>query len=303
MTWTRERLYMLSAQVQENTGAPAQALATDGIEILQWFPGLQSLYGLTLQGQLYAWGASSAMPLHSDQQGPVSHMQQLPVPAPVKTISTGMSHALALNMEGQLWTWGANGAGQLGTGNLQAQVGPQRLKSHWRWVAIAAGVSHSLALDTHGQLWGWGSNHQHQLSAQWSESYILQPQKVAQPAGLQFVSVHAGLHLSAAVTEEGDIWVWGINSLGQLGQGHTQRMKGMQRIQDLPSVRQLSIGHTHMLALDNTGIVWAWGDNRHGTCQGVQVNARAQMRPHAVSMPSAFSQPSPHAAPDTLATV
>ena len=65
----------------------------------------------------------------------------------------------------------------------------------------------------------------------------------------------AGLHHSAAVGEDGSLFVWGTNYHGQLGTGDTDRRLAPTRVAGLPApVRQVAAGDIH------TGIVTEAGD-------------------------------------------
>ena len=70
-----------------------------------------------------------------------------------------------------------------------------------------------------------------------------------------FGTAAAGLHHSAAVGEDGSLFVWGTNYHGQLGTGDTDRRLVPTRVAGLPApVRQVAAGSQH------TGIVTEAGD-------------------------------------------
>lgn len=54
----------------------------------------------------------------------------------------------------------------------------------------------------------------------------------------------------------------GWNARGTLGLGHRQPVNKPQRVPGLAGVhiRQAAIGGWHVLALDDSGQVWAWGE-------------------------------------------
>ncbi|KAK7817374.1 e3 isg15--protein ligase herc6 [Quercus suber] len=87
--------------------------------------------------------------------------------------------------------------------------------------SVAAGHYHSLALTSQAQLWAWGRNNEAQLGRgsldprdSWNE-----PKRVE---GLDKVNVCAAFAsgvVSAAIGDDGSLWVWGKSKRGQLGLG------------------------------------------------------------------------------------
>ena len=67
----------------------------------------------------------------------------------------------------------------------------------------------------------------------------------------------------AAVPAPNNLWAWGDNSSGQLGNGNNDSNIPVQ-IRNLNEVVSLAAGDTHVLALKSDGTVWAWGTNFNG---------------------------------------
>ena len=74
------------------------------------------------------------------------------------------------------------------------------------------------------------------------------------PAPVPVASISAGNGLSMAITDDGDLWVWGRNDLGQLGDGtrtnHLTPVKIMNDIVAVSSSRTIipfSINHTSVI--------------------------------------------------------
>lgn len=86
---------------------------------------------------------------------------------------------------------------------------------------VAAGHYHSLALTSQGHVWAWGRNTESQLGrgALSPRETWNKPQKVE---GLDKVMVQAAFAsgvMSAAIGDDGALWVWGKSKRGQLGLG------------------------------------------------------------------------------------
>ncbi|KAF3970077.1 hypothetical protein CMV_006185 [Castanea mollissima] len=130
--------------------------------------------------------------------------------------------------------------------------------------SVAAGHYHSLALTSQAQLWAWGRNNEAQLGRgsldprdSWNE-----PKRVE---GLDKVNVCAAFAsgvVSAAIGDDGSLWVWGKSKRGQLGLG-----KGIieavvpSRVETLSGekIAKVSFGWGHALALTEDGKLFGWG--------------------------------------------
>jgi hypothetical protein len=91
--------------------------------------------------------------------------------------------------------------------------------------------------------------------------------------------IAAGTFHSCALSLAGEVWCWGDNSAGQLGQGHTDPVGGAARVVGLEQVVEIdavasrgwlcdfpdTIESKTTCALRESGEVWCWGNN-FGVC-------------------------------------
>ena len=86
-----------------------------------------------------------------------------------------------------------------------------------RITGVAAGGHHSLALDSGGGVWAWGANGAGQLgNAQNIQQHG--PTRAVFPDGTpRIVTITAGGAFNLAVDANHDVWSWGANGSGQLG--------------------------------------------------------------------------------------
>jgi alpha-tubulin suppressor-like RCC1 family protein len=78
--------------------------------------------------------------------------------------------------------------------------------------------------------------------------------------------VSGGYGHSLAINNAGELYSWGLNSNGQLGDGtKTNRISPTRVGQDSDWV-DVACGDYHSLALKNNGAVYAWGKNTLGQC-------------------------------------
>jgi alpha-tubulin suppressor-like RCC1 family protein len=96
-------------------------------------------------------------------------------------------------------------------------------------IAISAGNHHVLALDNQGCVWAWGKNEFGQLGIGESEAgpgkkkeTPVKVKKVQSTDLTGIIYIDAGFEHSLAIDKDGQIWVWGCNTSGELGLGHKQ---------------------------------------------------------------------------------
>jgi hypothetical protein len=63
---------------------------------------------------------------------------------------------------------------------------------------------------------------------------------------------------------KGEVWAWGWNDDGQLGDGTNTSSNTPLQVSGLSDVQAVAGGDFHSLALKNDGTVWAWGANGDG---------------------------------------
>eukprot|EP00249_Psilotum_nudum_P009285 c21833_g1_i3 orf=289-1521(+) len=164
--------------------------------------------------------------------------------------------------------WGNGDHGRLGLASTVSHWEPRLCNSlqDRDLVAVSCGGAHTLFLTATGQVFATGLNDCGQLGISLETPYVTEPREVA---GLPVCAhIAAGYHHSAAISDDGEVFVWGDNSHGQLGLG-----KGARRIQCRPcsieslkglSLKAVAFGSEHSLALTDDGKVLSWGTGKHG---------------------------------------
>lgn len=132
-------------------------------------------------------------------------------------------------------------------------------------VHIAAGGDHNLAVGVDGEVFAWGSNVDGQLGTGDQTDWTT-PVVAALPSGEKAREVAAGTSFSLAVTDSGNLYAWGTNTDGQLGQGTTAIAREPKKIPFPASSKivRAAAGTSHVLAVTDVGDVYAWGARDNG---------------------------------------
>jgi alpha-tubulin suppressor-like RCC1 family protein len=182
--------------------------------------------------------------------------------SPIQTDAAGTA-----GLPGTAWAWGANGLGQLGNGTLVGRSLPYAvsLPAGTTVTAIASGWNHNLALASSGQVLSWGYNSTGQLG-NGTVTDSTTPVAVSLPSGTTITAIAGGGGHSLALTSTGQVFAWGLNNYGQLGNGTTTNSSTPVAV-SLPmgtTVTAIAAGGFHNLALTSTGRVLAWGSGGSG---------------------------------------
>jgi len=77
-------------------------------------------------------------------------------------------------------------------------------------------------------------------------------------------SIASGAYHTLAVAQNGTLWSWGYNSVGQLGNGNTTNQLNPVQIGTDANWSKVSAGYYHSFAIKTDGTLWAWGNNSNG---------------------------------------
>ena len=173
---------------------------------------------ITEGGELFLWGCNSSGQIgdgtHESKSEPVKIMDN------VRSVSLGYNHSAAITEDGKLYLWGDNYLGQIGDRSRQNRYEPVEVMTNVKEISL--GWRHSAAITNDGDLYLWGDNYYGQLGNFRSGGDITsmdedieskEPVKVLS----NISTVSLGAEHSAAVTDEGVLYLWGSNKQGQIG--------------------------------------------------------------------------------------
>ncbi len=252
-------------------------------DVLALDAGYEHSLALKSDGTVWAWGANWSGQLGDSSTAERHIPTQVPGLTGVVAIAAGDSHSLALKADGTVLSWGANDSGQLGDGSTTERHIPTEVPNLTDVIAIAGGYRHSLALKSDGTVWAWGANTAYQLGVTTIDDHQPYPTQVVGLTGI--VAVAAGAEHNLAIQATGELWAWGANSSGQLGNGLVGSSSFPVLLGAPTDVVAVDCGVSHSMAITEQGQVLSWGDN---TWSQLGVGAAGD----PVPLPSAISTPS-----------
>ncbi len=213
------------------SSAPSTKVKLAEVASLTLSAGAADTCALTRDGKAYCWGPGYNVSLGlgqfdysakliRDEGGESIHF----IAIDVNWFSmSSKSHACGIDRLGRVYCWGAAEKGKLGNGatsGTEEQAVPVDFSAHpgETFLGLAIGGDHSCALARSGKIYCWGDNDFSQVGTGASASTYSRPQLVAAD-GVRFVGVSAGTRHTCALSDEGEVYCWGANNLGQVGDG------------------------------------------------------------------------------------
>jgi len=259
-------------QVGSGSSAPSVTTPTKILSgVVDVGAGHYSSFAVTSDGAVWAWGRNDTGQLGdgttTDRRSPV------PVSGlagrTIVDVAGGRNHAMALTDDGAVLTWGNNRYGQLGNGTFQPRLTVGVVVGLSDVTRIFAGRDHCLAVRSDGTVWGWGHNTYGEL-ADGTFTNRSTPQRATRVRRgsvvrlSNVVDVDAGAYHSLARTATGNLWSWGWNGDGQLGDGTFTSRSRAVRVKDVTGAVDIAGGRQSSIAVTADGTVFTWGENVYG---------------------------------------
>lgn len=237
--------------------------------------GDRNTAAITSDGTLWMWGYNKFGQVGNDRAGDLKqgegYYQQIYQTVPAKVmedvaaVSCGNGITAAIKKDGSLWIWGITGdslCNQI-VGSTRCQTVPVKVMDD-----VASIESILSVVKTDGSLWarGWGPYYVDETATEHSSDFVKLTDDVVTTSGSS---------ARAVIKKDGSLWMWGLNSDGQLGNGRvgdeyheyaptlttvsqTTPVKVMDQVASVLSI------DTQTAVIKEDGSLWMWGRNDYG---------------------------------------
>jgi len=135
-------------------------------------------------------------------------------------VQCGGYHTCAKKKDGTIWCFGRNQEGQIGNGKFSNTVkSPVKVGKATNWASLSNGNFHSCAMKKNTGLYCWGWNGGGQLAT--GDTVDRKRPRLVNGAGTGYLLYSAGGAHTCGLWSDSQIWCWGANWAGQLGNGNT----------------------------------------------------------------------------------
>jgi alpha-tubulin suppressor-like RCC1 family protein len=220
------------------------------------------------QGHVWGWGLNGIGDLCLSG---LMELRPSELPLTDVTLATGARTHSLFDSAGKVYACGSGEYGVLGTGSTANSSTPVRVIGLPGMVGVRALTSSwqgSGALLENGDYYNWGYNAAGQLgNGTTADSAV--PVRVTLPGAVRSAfqgGSGARNGQTVAILANGSVWAWGDNDRGQLGNGTKVSSDVPLRVEVPKGVTFVTVssGGYASYAIDDSGRLWAWGDNTSG---------------------------------------
>ncbi len=274
--WGNNNPGILGLGTEDTSDVPEPQIITtlSDKKITQVVSGIAHSMAINSFGQLYVWGRNA--------QGQLGLGDDIDSNVPIE-LTTGIifaknivyiacsDHSLAVDDSGLVYGWGRNSNGQLGLGGTNVDRNEPALVTaiqNQKIVKVACNETHSMMLDDAGNVYSCGANGSGQLGLGYASTPVNVPTKITTGFLDKIVHVSCGSLHSLALDASGRVYCWGYNFEGQIAK-NTSFVSALDSPSQVTSgvignIVHAECGSSHCLAVDDSGILYAWGSNSFG---------------------------------------
>jgi hypothetical protein len=271
--------------------------------------GSQHTCAISLDDKAYCWGFNGSGQLGNGNTGTDST-----TPVAVSTsgalagkailrISVGNSHSCVLASDNQVYCWGSNSYGELGNGNtgtisnVPVTISMSGVLSGKTIKQISARQSNTCVIASDDKAYCWGGNSYGQLGNGTTGTSSNVPVTVSAGgvlSGKSISNIAVGDYHVCVISFDGQVFCWGNNNSGQLGNGITGTNSNvpvavsMSGVLAGKTVRSVSAGTYYTCAIASDSQAYCWGSNSNGQLGNNNITVDSNT-PVAVTTSGVFS--------------
>ena len=242
--------------------------------------GYKFSVALKQDGTVWSWGQNNDGELGLGNTTEYDEPQQITdITEKITDVKTGYYHSIALTEKGEVYTWGYNGNGQLGNGTREDSLVPVKVTRLKNVTKVNAYKYMTIALTQNGEVYAWGSGYGAKpvklnftrkiidvsgnlVLAENRKAYNLDETK---SYGKDLIKVVAGYNHYLGLTSDGEVYAWGSNSYGQLGNGNNTSSSTAVKVvtpdgkSNMTNIVDISAGDSYSIITDKDGKVYTFG--------------------------------------------
>lgn len=226
--------------------------------------GNGNTFGIKSDGSLWAVGNNANAQLGhgtgiSNQSSPIQ------IGAAWRTVSPA-GIVLGIRDDYSLWVWGGgtNSVGQLGQNNTTNYGGHfLQLGLGYSWTSVAASLSNGYAIRSDGALFTWGDNSYGQLGLGDAVNRS-SPTQLGTNSWTAVAATVTGPVTVHAIRSDGQLWAWGNNNTGQIGDNTSVLRSSPVLVDANNSWAMVASGTSFTHGITTTGALYGWGVNTGG---------------------------------------
>jgi alpha-tubulin suppressor-like RCC1 family protein len=248
-----------------NDSSPVPVEVTGLTNVVEIGAGFSTACALRDDGTVACWGRGGnyGSDVFSDTNVPVD----VPGLTGVEHLSTAShggtsltSRTCGVRGDGSAFCWGLNADGQHGDGTQNDSRTPVEIPGLDDVTAIAAALTHTCIVRDDGTYcMGTAPLGDGGVDRQFVPTLVT--------TSAVFESLSVGWEHACGLTAGGDVWCWGRNGSGQIGDGEELVIGDVRSVPveaDVSGIVLLAAGATHTCAHDGDGVTWCWGRNEYG---------------------------------------
>jgi len=222
---------------------------------------------------LYCWGSNLWRELgieNGESEYTVPMVHPYFINKKIKDVSVGFNFTIVQIENGDIYSFGATNENQLGRKVDGYSNGPNIIEyfKGKNIIKFRCGKDGCIAIDDKGALYEWGSSNDRDLQLNDDAS----PVQYSELENKKIVDISAGDHHRFAITDSNEVFCWGRNDSGQIG-NHGGYIKVPTLFNYIRGKAKFIAASDKTFGIAENGNVFSWGNNRYAA---LLLNLRAE---------------------------